>query len=84
MELKVLAVGDVVGGPGMDRIRRSLRYLKRKTNADFVIINGDCEFIMELLCNCIKATEIICSFACYERKLFNFALHSANLSIHTH
>ena len=41
MELKVLALGDVVGGPGMDRIRRSLRYLKRKTNADFVIVNGE-------------------------------------------
>ena len=41
MELKVLAVGDVVGNPGMDRIRRSLRYWKRKTNADFVIVNGE-------------------------------------------
>ena len=41
MDLKVLAVGDVVGGPGMDRIRRSLRYLKRKTGADFVIVNGE-------------------------------------------
>ena len=41
MDFKVLAVGDVVGGPGMDRIRRSLRYLKRKTGADFVIVNGE-------------------------------------------
>ena len=41
MEFKVLCVGDVVGNPGMDRIRRSLRYLKRKTNADFVIVNGE-------------------------------------------
>ncbi len=41
MEFKVLAVGDVVGGPGMDRIKRSLRYLKRKTKADFVIVNGE-------------------------------------------
>ncbi len=41
MEFKVLAVGDVVGGPGMDRIKRSLRYLKRKVNADFVIVNGE-------------------------------------------
>ena len=41
MDLKVLAVGDVVGGPGLDRIRRSLRYLKRKTGADFVIVNGE-------------------------------------------
>jgi len=41
MDFKVLAVGDVVGNPGMDRIRRSLRYLIRKTNADFVIVNGE-------------------------------------------
>ena len=40
-ELKVLAVGDVVGNPGMDRVSRSLRYLKRKTGADFVVVNGE-------------------------------------------
>ena len=41
MEWKVLCVGDVVGDPGMDRISRSLRYLKRKCGADFVIVNGE-------------------------------------------
>ena len=41
MDLKVLCVGDVVGTPGLERIRRSLRYLKRKTGADFVIVNGE-------------------------------------------
>ncbi len=41
MEMKVLAVGDVVGRPGMDRIGHSLRWLKRKTEADFVIVNGE-------------------------------------------
>ena len=41
MDFKVLAVGDVVGNPGMDRIRKSLRYLKRKCSADFVIVNGE-------------------------------------------
>ena len=41
MDFKVLCVGDVVGNPGMDRIRRSLRYLKRQTQADFVIVNGE-------------------------------------------
>ena len=41
MDFKVLAVGDVVGNPGMERIRRSLRYLKRKCNADFVVVNGE-------------------------------------------
>ena len=41
MDFKVLAVGDVVGEPGLDRIRRSLRYLKSKVSADFVIVNGE-------------------------------------------
>ena len=41
MDFKVLAVGDVVGGPGMARIRRSLRWLEQKTQADFVIVNGE-------------------------------------------
>ena len=41
MDFKVLCVGDVVGNPGMDRVCRSLRYLKRTTGADFVIVNGE-------------------------------------------
>ena len=49
MDFKILAVGDVVGNPGMDRIRRSLRYLKRKTQADFVIVNGENAAVVGLL-----------------------------------
>ena len=41
MDFKVLAVGDVVGAPGMERIRKSLRKLKQQTGADFVIVNGE-------------------------------------------
>ena len=41
MDFKVLAVGDVVGGPGMDRVCKSLRWLKKKTRADFVVVNGE-------------------------------------------
>ena len=41
MEFKVLCVGDVVGNPGMEKIRRSLRQLKQKVQADFVIVNGE-------------------------------------------
>ena len=41
MEFKVLAVGDVVGNPGLERVRRHLRQLKRKTGADFVVVNGE-------------------------------------------
>lgn len=41
MDFKVLAVGDVVGGPGMDRVCKSLRWLKKQTGADFVVVNGE-------------------------------------------
>ena len=41
MDFKVLAVGDVVGNPGMDRICRCLRQLKRQTGADFVTVCGE-------------------------------------------
>ena len=41
MDFKVLAVGDVVGNPGMDRVCKSLRWLKKQTNADFVVVNGE-------------------------------------------
>ena len=41
MELRVLAVGDVVGQPGMERIRRDLRRLIRKTGANFTVVNGE-------------------------------------------
>ena len=41
MDFKVLAIGDVVGGPGMDRIYNSLRKLKQQTGADFVVVNGE-------------------------------------------
>ncbi len=41
MDFKVLAVGDVVGNPGVDRVCRCLRQLKRQTNADFVTVCGE-------------------------------------------
>ena len=41
MDFKVLAVGDVVGNPGLDRVRRRLRQLKRETGADFTVVNGE-------------------------------------------
>ena len=61
MDFKVLAVGDVVGNPGMDRIQRSLRYLKRKTNADFVIVNGENAAVVGLTPN--QAEDILDSGA---------------------
>ncbi len=41
MDLKVLAVGDVVGTPGIERISSSLRRLKQQTQADLVVVNGE-------------------------------------------
>ena len=57
MDFKVLCVGDVVGNPGMERIRRSLRYLKRQTNADFVIVNGENAAVVGLTPN--QAEDIL-------------------------
>ena len=57
MDFKVLCVGDVVGNPGMERIRRSLRYLKRKTDADFVIVNGENAAVVGLMPN--QAEDIL-------------------------
>ena len=41
MDFKILCVGDVVGTPGLERLRRSLRWLKNKHGAHFVIVNGE-------------------------------------------
>ncbi len=41
MDFRVLCVGDVVGNPGLNEIRRNLRKLIRQTNADFTIVNGE-------------------------------------------
>ena len=49
MDFKVLAVGDVVGNPGMDRVRRNLRRMKRETGADFVVVNGENAAVVGLL-----------------------------------
>ena len=57
MDFKVLCVGDVVGNPGMERIRRSLRYLKRQTNADFVVVNGENAAVVGLMPN--QAEDIL-------------------------
>ena len=57
MDFKVLCVGDVVGNPGMERIRRSLRYLKRQTNADFVVVNGENAAVVGLTPN--QAEDIL-------------------------
>ena len=57
MEWKVLAVGDVVGNPGMECIRRSLRKLKQKCGADFVVVNGENASVVGILPH--QAEEIL-------------------------
>lgn len=39
--MKILAVGDVVGTPGMEFLHKRLRRVKQRVNADFVVVNGE-------------------------------------------
>ena len=41
MELRVLAVGDVVGAPGINYLRKQLPKLKREKKIDFCVVNGE-------------------------------------------
>ena len=41
MELRVLAVGDVVGDSGVRLLTRRLHAIKREQNIDFCIVNGE-------------------------------------------
>ena len=49
MDLKILAVGDVVGNPGVERVRRCLRQLKRRCGADFTVVNGENAAVVGIL-----------------------------------
>ena len=49
MDLKILAVGDVVGAPGVERVRRCLRQLKRRCGADFTVVNGENAAVVRIL-----------------------------------
>ena len=57
MEFKVLAVGDVVGNPGLERVRRSLRQIKRKYGVDFTVVNGENAAVVGLTPN--QAEQIL-------------------------
>lgn len=41
MEYKILAVGDVVGEPGLNYLAKHLRKIKRELGVDFCIVNGE-------------------------------------------
>lgn len=41
MEFRILAVGDVVGTPGLELLRRRLPKLRREHRIDFCVVNGE-------------------------------------------
>ena len=41
MEFRILAVGDVVGAPGLQYLRKNLPRLRRQHNIDFCVVNGE-------------------------------------------
>lgn len=41
MNIRILAVGDVCGEPGLDFLSRNLKNYKREQNIDFCVVNGE-------------------------------------------
>ena len=41
MIFRILAVGDIVGAPGLDFLGKYLRKLKKEKNIDFCVVNGE-------------------------------------------
>ncbi len=41
MEVRILAIGDVVGAGGLDFLTRYLRPLKKQKGVDFTVVNGE-------------------------------------------
>ena len=41
MSVKILAVGDVCGEPGLEYLERNLRRIRSEKNIDFVVVNGE-------------------------------------------
>jgi len=41
MKIKILAIGDVVGAPGRDALRRWLKTAKRDMGIEFAVVNGE-------------------------------------------
>ena len=41
MTLKILAVGDIVGEPGIKMVEKHLRHIKKLNGVDFAVINGE-------------------------------------------
>ena len=41
MEVRILAIGDVVAQSGLELVSRKLRSIKKLTGADFIVVNGE-------------------------------------------
>ena len=41
MEIKILAVGDICGEPGLDCLREKLKAFKEENNIGFCVVNGE-------------------------------------------
>ena len=41
MSVKIMAVGDVCGEPGLEYLTKNLRRLRKEMEIDFVVVNGD-------------------------------------------
>ena len=39
--MKILAVGDIVGSAGINKLKTKLKEVREKENIDFVIVNGE-------------------------------------------
>ena len=39
--MNILVIGDIVGAPGMEALRRNISKLKQEFNIDFTIANGE-------------------------------------------
>ena len=41
MSVRILAVGDVCGEPGLDYLNKNLRRIRKEMEIDFVVVNGE-------------------------------------------
>ena len=41
MSVKILAVGDICGEPGLSFLEKRLRDYRKENNIDFVVVNGE-------------------------------------------
>ena len=60
MEFRVLAVGDVVGAPGLRFLQQKLRGIKRLYGADFCVVNGENANVVGITPQQAPASSVAC------------------------